>query len=350
MRVSYYTKLAGTSFRQDALAKVKPGKTLMRAVAEPENEYDKYAVRIEALLSDGWELVGYIAKGKNKDIQAELLNGGIVSIECKDVTGGDKATLGCNIGVTYGEGDSAIDPADMRDMLTQEVAYGDDEIIFFDKEKHKAYDRDGHELVSGSNFEKMFRQEPQLQYAARALSKSTGVQSSDIMDLWEHNRDLSADLGTLVHEALDYYYKYNDAMRKIDENKEREHTAKNWMPDYLGDIVDKFVKASGITLAETEIRIKMGRRTGIVDNLARTDEGLTLNDYKIVKELKDVKYEGVGKELKYSLQQNFYRDILEDFGLRIDKMYLWQYDGEKWSRHELKRINVKDLYNGKIPQ
>ena len=43
MKISYYTKLSGTSFRQDAVAelsKVK-GTALLRVVPEPENEYDK---------------------------------------------------------------------------------------------------------------------------------------------------------------------------------------------------------------------------------------------------------------------------------------------------------------------
>ena len=52
MKISYYTKLSGTSFRQDAVAelsKVK-GTALLRVVPEPENEYDKYAVKVEAML------------------------------------------------------------------------------------------------------------------------------------------------------------------------------------------------------------------------------------------------------------------------------------------------------------
>lgn len=343
MKTSYYTKLAGTSFRQESLAKVIPGKTLMRAVAEPENEYDKFAVRIEALLKDGWELVGYIAKGKNKDIQAELLNGGTVSIVCKEITGLDKETLGCNIGVTYGEDDSGIDPAELRDMEIQEVAYGDDDVVYFDSIKHKAYDKNGKELLSGSNFEKKMRPEVNLSFAAKALAKSTGTLSDDIVAMWDVNRDMSADFGTLVHKGLEQYFKYGDIMRKIDERKERKHTAKNWMPDYIGEIVDKFVKASGYDKVEAEIRIKMGNRTGIVDCLVRTDEGICLCDYKIVNELKQIKYLNGEKYMKYTMQQNYYRDILEDYGLTIAKMYLWQYDGEKWSRHELNKINIKEL-------
>ena len=342
MKTSYYTKLAGTSFRQDAIAKMKVGKTFLRAIAEPENEYDKFAVRVEALLDDGWEMIGYFAKGKNQTIQAELLNGGSVDVVLSGVTGLDKKTLGVNVGVTYGD-DSGIDPADMRDFEVQKVAYGDADVVYFDTINHRAYDENGKELLSGSRAEKLLAGEANLSFAAKAMSKTTGAKAEDIMALWDKNRDLSADLGTLIHNALDHYYKYGDVMRKIDENKEREHTAKNWMPDYLGDIVDKFIKTSGITLAETEIRIKWGNRTGIVDNLARTGEGFTLNDYKVTNEIKQVKYKGLGKKSKYTVQQNYYREILEEAGLHIAKMYLWQWDGKDWTRHELTKENVKEL-------
>lgn len=323
---------------------MKPGKTPMRAVAEPENPYDKYAVRIEALLADGWELVGYIAKGKNQELQKALLEGQEVSIGCTAITGEDKETLGCNITVTYGD-DSAIDPADMRDMERQDVLFGDDDYIYFDEKEHKAYDKDGHELLSGSRAEKQLRPEVDLTYPAKAMSKTTGVKPEDIMALWDHNRDLSADFGTLVHAALEHYLRYAPVMRKIDENKERTHTAKNWMPDYLGDIVDKFVAASGLKDCQyVEARIKCGRRTGIVDCLlVNPVEGtFSIWDYKVTKELKEVKFNGLGKYMKYTVQQNFYREIIEDVtSYTCAEMLLWQWDGEKWTSHALERVGLE---------
>lgn len=343
-KISYYGKASGTSFCQEALAKISPKKTPLRLVPE-ENEYDEFATRIEALLKDGWTKVGYIPKGKNQEINKFLKDGGEVAIECSDVTGGtdEHPTLGLNYGITYGD-DSAIDPADMRDMECQDVVFGDDDYIFFDVKEHKAYDKDGHELLSGSRAEKQLRPEVDLTYPAKAMSKTTGVKSEDILALWDHNRDLSADFGTLVHAALEHYLRYAPVMRKIDENKEREHTAKNWMPDYLGDIVDKFIETSGLKEHPfVEARIKCGRRTGIVDCLLVNPEEGTFSiwDYKVTKELKEVKYTGLGKHMKYTVQQNFYREIIEDVtNYTCSEMLLWQWDGEKWSSHALEKVDL----------
>ena len=52
MKTSYFTKLSGTSFRQDAVAELAKNQNhaLLRCVPEPDNEYDQYAVRVEAML------------------------------------------------------------------------------------------------------------------------------------------------------------------------------------------------------------------------------------------------------------------------------------------------------------
>ena len=159
MKTSYFTKLAGTSFRQDAIVRLNKiknkGNTLVRAVPEPDNEYDQYAVRVEAMTQNGWEHIGYIKKGSNEEIQKRLLEGDVVNIGLAAITGEDKETLGVNISVEW-EDDSGLDPIDMKDFESQKVYIGDAEYVMFDPINHKAYDESGHELLSGSNAEKMF--------------------------------------------------------------------------------------------------------------------------------------------------------------------------------------------------
>jgi len=343
MKVSYYTKLSGTSFRQDAIKNIKAGTTPLRAVAEPDNEYDKYAVRVEALTDEGWTQIGYFQKGKNQNISEALQEGKTVKVGCSEVTGVDKDTMGVNVSVEYEEDDSGIDPADMRDMEKQKVVFGDDDYVYFDTVNHKAYDKNGHELLSGSRAEKIFAPEFDPKYPAKAVAKSTGVAFDDVISIWENNRDLSSSYGTLIHEALEKYLLYAPVLRKIDANKEREHTATNWMPNALGEIVDKFVATSGIKdCKNVEVRIKHGTRTGIVDLLLVDGDEFTLMDYKIMPEVKEVKYKAFGKNTKYTVQQNYYREILEDCGLKCRGMYLWNWDGKEWKKIELKKVNVKE--------
>ena len=341
MKVSYYTKLAGTSFRQDVIKKLKDTAPI-RAVPEPENEYDKFAVRVEAMTDDGWEQIGYIKKGSNEKIQKRLLEGYDVKLTLSAVTGEDKDTLGVNVAVEW-EDDSGIDPADMKSFEKQPVIFGDADYVWFDTINHKAYDENGRELLSGSNAEKKFVDPFDPKYPAKAISKSTGAKVEDVVALWENNRDLSASYGTLIHASLEKYLKYSPVMRKIDENKERDHSAKNWMPDALGEIVDKFVKASGIKDAQyVECRIKHDNRTGIVDLLLVDLDEFVIFDYKVMPEIKEVKYKVFGKAMKYIIQQNFYREILEDCGLKCRGMFLWNWDGKEWKKIPVSKINVRE--------
>lgn len=340
MSIAYFTKLSGTSFHQDELAEVKPDKTKLRVVARPDNAYDPFAVEVQALLSMGWTQIGWIQKGKNQGISEHLQHGGTVEIDCKEITGLDKDTLGCNVSILYAT-DNRLDPIEMKDFEEQEVLFGDSKYVMFDVANHKAYDDEGNELISGSQAEHMFAPEVDLSYAANALSKSTGTKKEDILAMWDHNRDLSADLGTVIHAALEFYFKYHDVMEKIDKNKERAHSATNFMPVYLGEIVDKFIEKSKYREAIVEARIKYKNFTGIVDCLTKNNDGTyTLNDYKVVKALKKVKYKQFGTKVKYHVQQNFYREILEANGIKIAHMYLWQWTGDEWTRHELDKINV----------
>lgn len=339
--ISYYTKLSGTSFRQEEIKKLKKG-TPLRCVPRPENEYDSYAVEVQALLNDGWVQIGWIQKGKNIEIQKQLLDGLEVKISLSEVTGIDKETLGVNVAIEYGD-DSGLDPIDMRDFEEQKVLIGDSDYIFFDTVNHKAYDEYGHELLSGSNAEKQFAPTFDPKYPAKAIAKKTGTLVDDIVAIWENKGDLAAEYGTLIHSALEKYLPYASELRKIDENQEREHTAKNWMPEAVGEIVDKFVETSGIKEAKNvECRIKFGNRTGIVDLLLVDGKEFTLLDYKIMPEVKEVKYNIFGKQRKYTVQQNFYREILEDNGYKCKGMFLWNWDGKEWKKIKIAKVDIKE--------
>lgn len=349
-RISYYTKLSGTSFHQKELAKVKPGVTKLRCIAHEDNEYDQYAVEVQALIKhkkmsgsyEDWEQIGWIPKGHNEDIWHECLEGGIVEIICSDITGGvdGKENLGCNVGITYGKDDSVAESL-LPTFDKEKVIYGDADYIYFDADQHMAYDLEGHVLRSGSQIEEMYRPKVNFEYPAKAIAKSTGVKKEDVLLVWDNNKELSAEYGTLVHKALQYYYDTHDILENIDEKKEREFNLRNWMPHNLAEIVIDFINASGVKEAETEVRVKYGRMTGIIDNLQKTDGGFIINDYKVTSKLGEVKYEHYGKMLKYTIQQNVYRQILEGLGYKVKAMYLWQWDGTEWTKHEVKPVEVE---------
>lgn len=339
MAISYFTKLSGTSFHQEELSKVKPRVTPLRLVPRPDNEYDQYAVEVQALLDD-WVQIGWIQKGHNQELQKVLLDGEDVLIECTEITGQDKSTLGCNVGIAYGKDDSADAP---KQLPKQIVVLGDEPYIWWDEANHKAYSPDMKELYSGSKVEKAPFGEFDPTYPAKALSKKTGVKPQDIVDMWTWNGDVASRYGTLVHEALEHYWLYNEQMMMLDDAKKRECRAWNWMPDDLGRIVEAFLKHLRTwNSVKPEVRIKYQQYTGIVDLLEEMPDRYIIHDYKITNEIKDVKYpclEG-GKVpfKKYTLQQNCYRYIIEQVTGKETTMMLHQWNGEKWTAHALPRV------------
>lgn len=350
MKISYFTKLSGVSFRQKEVAKVKPGKTPLRVLAIKDNEYDPFACEVQALLDDGWTQIGWVQKGKNQDLHQFLENGGHVNIECKDITGEDKATLGVNVSVEYGEDDSV----DLSSLEKQAVDFGDVPFVYFDAINHKTYDPEGRILQSGSETEHKYAKSVDLTYAAKAIAKKTGLKQEDVTAVWDAKAELSQLYGTAIHKAIELRLTYMNDMNTLDEYKHRDESAVNWMPAPFSDAVVKLEKLLFSVLRlnpanlHTESRLKYGNLTGIADLISLTPETKSsktpakfrLFDFKTNSEIKDVKYE-FGTKTQYTVQQNHYRTILENLGYECEGMSLLHWDGNNWHVIDLERVDLQ---------
>lgn len=104
----YHSKLVGVTFegRQD-LIKELSGSEELRFRREPDNEYDKNAVAVDALIKgevaygEDWKPVGYIAKDKNTELAKILDDGKHAQVKIGDITGGDDKAYGVNIEIEY---------------------------------------------------------------------------------------------------------------------------------------------------------------------------------------------------------------------------------------------------------
>lgn len=342
MKHSYYTKLTGVSFRQKEVAQLKPGKTPLRVLAIDDNEYDQYACEVQALLGDGWTQIGWIAKGSNVEIHKFLKDGGVVNIECKDVTGEDKATLGVNVAIEYGE-DEAVE---LSSLEKQPVDFGDTKFVYFDESTHRAYDPEGRVLQSGSETEHKHAPSVDLSYAAKAIAKRTGLRVDDITSVWDAKAEMSCAYGTALHRAIELRLLYLDVMDELDEYKKRSHSAENWMPAYIGDAVDQLVhllddaKYSGLE-KHSEARLKFGNLTGIADLILMNPDGeFRLVDFKTNLEIKSIKYD-FGTKKEYTVQQNQYRTIMEHLGYKCLSMELFHWTGYKWEVIPLDRVDLE---------
>lgn len=336
MKVSYFGKAAGTTMdgRQDVIALMSP-KTKLVLRREQKNKFDANAIAIDALLDGDWRCVGYIPKEKNENLAKELDKGTRVAITLKEITGGGDKNYGLNYSIEY-ENDVSVE----LKRLIPDIGTG---FVMFDEENHVYFDEDGNRMISGSVFEEEHSPISDFSYAAKAMGKSTGIKPDEILGLWDENRDLSANYGTVVHKGMEVYFKNHELMKRLDAHKERAHTATTYMPQAVGDIVDKYLARHPEDYASrcsSEVFVRRDGRCGFVDLVEQVEGGLVTHDFKFVKQLKQVNYREFGKHNKYTLQQNFYRELIEANGHTVKGMVLETLCDGEWDTVPVKRIKL----------
>lgn len=335
----YWEKLAGTSFRQDEIDKLT-GEEDIRLVAEPDNKYDSSAVRVEA----NGVLIGYIPKGRNKEIADILISGSEVKVDEWSITGGmDGKNYGVNVHIILPISDQLKHMKRLDSPYTQKT-------ILFDERHHRYFDEEGNPLQSGSGFEEEQVGTPDLSFAAKAIAKATGLQQSEVQDMWDKHGEASRDFGTLLHSCLDYFFSNYSKLYQYAINRELDMSATLFFPATIGKIIDDYAEFmptdDEFTASETETFIQWGSCCGVVDRIHYLDENTCeIIDYKTTSNDKVVKTKDFGELDKYTLQQNFYRSILEHYGLTVEAMKLHVWDGDKWSEKTLKRVDLGKVIN-----
>lgn len=332
-----WTKISGTSFKQDIIDKMEGTETLYLA-AEPANEYDPNAVMV---LEDGNdEQIGYIRKEEAKEISELLLSGKRVRITDYTITGGSEdKNYGVNIFIMKEEEEPE---SHKLTKLIPDIGVG---FVYFDEVNHNYYDENMKPMLSGSVFESSQTPDFNPEFPAKALEKSTGVDADKIKKLWKKNGELSSALGTLIHEANEFWIKKHNIAEKIDTMRENPITATNWMPQLLGNIVDEYWKDKDISNTEAEIFIRYKNFCGYIDQLKWIDDKTAvMRDYKIVKKHGNVKTQNYGSIPKYSLQQNFYREILKKNDIEVKEMFLDTYIDGMWAPVKIEKIEL-EIFN-----
>ena len=340
-QISYHTKAVGVTFegRQEVLATLKPT-TPLRLVREPENEYDPNAVAIEANV-DGWKPVGYIAANNNTTLAKEMDGGTSTKVSVSSITGGDEKNYGLNILISYRATNLNLK------RLIPDIGTG---YVMFDEANHAYYDEEGNQMISGSLFEKAHKPVANLFFPAKATAKAIDCKPNQVTDLWNLHGELAMQYGTLIHKGLEVYFDNSKLMKKIDQNKDRVHHPSNFMPHAIGHIVSQYINSKDKDFhgkVQPELFVRAGNRCGYVDLLEEATTGHILHDYKFIKELKVVNYKGYGKYNDYTLQQNFYREILEDNGLTIKKMVLDTYSNNVWSEVPVELVKLEKIVQKK---
>ena len=106
--MNFHSKIVGSTFcdGQRLFHALKEGDKV-RLVREPRNKFDKNAVRVD---NWGGSKLGYLPKDTAKMVSDYIAEGREFTARVSDITGRDKANLGCNL---YIVGD--FDEGDFRD-------------------------------------------------------------------------------------------------------------------------------------------------------------------------------------------------------------------------------------------
>jgi len=122
---SFFTKVAGISFRQDVASRCRTGDPLI-LVREPDNPKDEGAIKI---LRDNGEHVGYVPahvsrNGDRSGLAYQMDRGDQLLCRVKDVTGGFGKTIGINVEITDGDdfydGEDILPAAHTRPTVAQD--------------------------------------------------------------------------------------------------------------------------------------------------------------------------------------------------------------------------------------
>lgn len=353
--VNYHSKIVGTTFenRQDILAHLE-GDEGLRVRREPENQYDPRAVAVDVDIKGKWYPVGYIAKGKNRDIAEALDAGREVEIKLSEITGGDKGkNLGMNICLKYEKevsepiSDATNDPAASQTPSTTNLK---NPTVY----KSKILGREvtvgidnGHvylpHYMSGSRFPRKFFKQFTDEDKERVLDyyeREKDVKREDVEKTWEMKADIATGYGTAVHAAVELYYNHYKVGDKI-KGKDGINKAFSKNP-FFAYIVKSLVEdlGPGRFLAEEFIWHEGLRFCGAIDILEIVDKNtVVIHDEKtndsVLKKVYQEKDSPFKKDVdntqlgEYWLQLSFYAYILKQYGIKVKELQIHHLDPER---------------------
>lgn len=154
-------------------------------------------------------------------------------------------------------------------------------------------------------------------------SQYYGMSDQEIKNKWQ----LAAQLGTLLHEDIESYFKSGKTSEKVEFNQFLNFHSKMVREGY------------NVFMVEKQMCSKKYPITGIVDAVYKKDNDYILVDWKRVQSIKNdtfrlakhpINHYYDNSLVKYSLQLNFYKYILAEHNINVSGLYLVQlYPGQE---------------------
>lgn len=220
----------------------------------------------------------------------------------------------------------------MYEKLFRDILYIDD--------THKYIDLvTGNEIVSVTKFIKQFSKPFDEDYYLPKKAAELGVTTEELKKQWVLKSLIGTSTGTIVHNYL--------------ENRFKNKIFKQDIPDYLdAEKVNRLIQSAekyyndnkDLEVAALELTVGNGKLAGTLDKLL---EGGIIRDYKTgeLKQGFDYMYAPFNNLVdsslnKYSIQLNCYRQLLEEKGVKINKMEIVFFTEESYEIHNVNFLNV----------
>jgi hypothetical protein len=213
----------------------------------------------------------------------------------------------------------------------------------FNKETH-TYTHNGEVYKSVSEFIGQYFPEFKKDIISSAVAKRDGLEKQDVLDKWKMKGEMAQDYGNAIHTAIEMFLKYGekpdhnhlkDAVDQYEELNEYE-TVRSEIVFYCED-----KKIAGTS----DLVVKLGNKEVIIRDI-KTNGDLHKDGYNKMKEpfkeLEDSKLN------KYRLQLSVYKYLAEVMGLKVKKLEIWYWDGNKFEVMEIEPIDVFNYKSKKI--
>lgn len=228
-----------------------------------------------------------------------------------------------------------------------EVDYNDDEHTYFYK---------GTQLTGASTIVKQFVPEFNAEQIAKNCEKSWGVPAKDIMSMWDTNKDVSGDFGTVVHSALEHYEKNRELGKTIMQNRGGVDNPALPKHPVLRSIIEGFEeqvsRVSGTVKSEVLVTDIKNGRCGQVDRLLIVDEAKKIcrvQDYKVNVNSEEISSNNklkapydkmpANKLSKYALQLSVYAKMLENSGWTVEGIDIYVFE-EVWKHYAIIKVEI----------
>lgn len=223
----------------------------------------------------------------------------------------------------------------------------------FSEDNH-SYIADGRVLLSGSAFADQYKHPFMKAAILPKMEGKYGIDANRISHSWDLKSEISTDFGHAIHKAIELVGKYGKDYQKMEKGLLDNPVIKPIVESYFEAVpLDNSLHEAFVMDADKGI-------CGMIDRFQILDKEQKTCNIRDMKTNGDLTKQGSPKQLKepfahlpntplggYHLQQNFYADIVEAAGWKVNKIFIDHLTADGWKKYEIEREQVTNVLEEK---